>query len=163
MIFFLSRCEENFVGEYCQHLNPCQTGPGPRCQNGGTCKVVMSKGKPNFRCECTVGYSASLCEIALDNACNSDPCQNGATCQLETLDTYKCHCPTGFRGTQCQMIDHCASQPCRNGATCKSTHHSFQCTCPPGFKGPTCTTDVDECRNNPCYHGSCSNTFGSYA
>ncbi|MCL4154358.1 UNVERIFIED_CONTAM: hypothetical protein GTU68_049612, partial [Idotea baltica] len=156
------RCKGKFVGEYCQYLNPCQTGFGPRCQNGGTCKVVMSVSSPNFQCECTVGYSASLCEIAVENACDSDPCQNGATCQLITLDEYRCQCPTGYRGTQCQMVDHCASQPCRNGASCQSVEDGFTCTCPRGFTGPTCTTDVNECKKAPCKYGECKNTFGSY-
>ena len=150
------------MGEYCQHLNPCHTGPGPRCQNGGTCSVSMGISGPQLECQCTVGYSASLCEIAVANACDSDPCQNGATCQLLTLQKYRCQCPTGFRGDHCQHVDHCASQPCRNGATCHSLGHTYRCTCPPGFTGPTCTADIDECKHDPCQNGICKNTFGSY-
>ena len=164
-IFFLSlRCTDEYVGEYCQHLNPCRNGPGARCQNGGTCKAVLSVSgpSPKFECICPVGYQASLCEIAVANACDSDPCLNGATCQLVTLDTYRCQCPSGYRGEHCEKVDHCASKPCRNGATCHSTGSTFSCTCPPGFTGTTCTTDVDECRDEPCRRGTCSNTFGSY-
>ncbi|PRD33668.1 UNVERIFIED_CONTAM: Neurogenic locus Notch protein [Trichonephila clavipes] len=88
-----------FVGEYCQHLNPCHTGPGPRCQNGGTCNVEMSvTSGPTFSCSCPVGYSASLCEIAVQNSCNSNPCLNGGTCTLVTLTNYTCSCAVGYRG-----------------------------------------------------------------
>lgn len=155
-------CPDQFVGEYCQHLNPCRNGPGPRCQNGGTCNVILDVSGPRFNCECPVGYKASLCEIAVENACDSDPCMNGATCQLLTLDTYVCQCPSGYRGDQCELVDHCASKPCRNGATCHSPGNTYVCTCPQGFTGLTCTTDVNECRDRPCRHGTCTNTFGSY-
>lgn len=159
---FTPRCKDQYVGEYCQYLNPCRNRPGPRCQNGGTCNVVMSLSGPKFDCICPVGYRASLCEIAVANACGSDPCMNGATCQLLTLDTYRCQCPSGFRGDQCEKVDYCASKPCRNGATCHSPGNTYTCTCPPGFTGTTCTADVNECHDQPCRHGTCSNTFGSY-
>lgn len=97
-IFHFS-CPLLYVGQYCQHMNPCHTGPGPRCQNGGTCNVGLSpKNAPTFSCSCPVGYSASLCEIAVPNSCDSKPCQNGGTCNLVTLDNYTCSCAAGFRG-----------------------------------------------------------------
>ncbi|XP_022258233.1 neurogenic locus Notch protein-like [Limulus polyphemus] len=156
-------CTPMFVGEYCQHMNPCHTGAGPRCQNGGSCYVgVSSSGGPTFTCTCPVGYSASLCEIALPNSCDSDPCQNGGTCSLITLDKYTCTCAAGFRGNHCELVDHCASQPCRNGASCQALHDSYRCTCTEGFTGRTCTHDIDECRKDLCVHGQCVNTVGSY-
>ena len=45
------------------------------------------------------------------NACDSEPCQNGATCVQDTavhillalgLRPYRCNCPTRFIGDQCQ-------------------------------------------------------------
>ncbi|XP_023215803.1 neurogenic locus Notch protein-like [Centruroides sculpturatus] len=156
-------CPPMYVGEYCQHLNPCHTGPGPRCQNGGTCNVQMSvTSGPAFSCSCPVGYSASLCEIAVPNSCDSDPCQNGGTCALITLDNYTCTCAAGYRGHHCQLVDHCASQPCRNGATCHSVLDTYRCTCAKGYTGSQCTNDIDECQHNPCVHGKCVNAVGSY-
>lgn len=86
------------MGEYCQHLNPCHTGP--RCQNGGSCRVKESigGGTPSFACSCPVGFTASLCEIPLENACDSSPCLNGATCNLKSLHEYVCTCATGYTG-----------------------------------------------------------------
>ena len=34
--------------------------------------------------------------------CESNPCQNGATCQ-DGIGLYSCSCPTGYDGDQCQM------------------------------------------------------------
>lgn len=89
-----------YVGEYCQHLNPCHTGPGPRCQNGGSCRVRESYGggTPTFMCSCPVGFTASLCEIPEANACDSSPCKNSATCTLKSLLEYACICATGYTG-----------------------------------------------------------------
>ena len=170
---FFSSCPPMWVGEYCQHRNPCATGSGPRCQNGGTCHVVTSvTSGPRFTCTCPIGYSASLCELPVPNACDSQPCTNGGTCRLRTLDNYTCECPPGFRGSflpllhatrtiprvnlrdsfwiaageHCELVDYCASAPCRNGAQCMSRESGYECKCAMGFTGPTCTADVDECK-----------------
>ncbi|OAD53538.1 Neurogenic locus Notch protein [Eufriesea mexicana] len=155
-------CTSKYVGEYCQHLNPCHTGP--RCQNGGSCRVKESSGggTPSFACSCPVGFTASLCEIPIENACDSSPCLNGATCNLKSLREYVCTCATGYTGEHCERQDHCASSPCRNGAECLSLEDSYKCTCAHGFTGPNCADDIDECDRNPCRHGSCKNIHGSY-
>lgn len=91
-------CTTKYVGEYCQHRNPCLTGP--RCQNGGSCHVRESPGggTPSFVCSCPVGYTASLCEIRIDNACDSSPCFNNGTCVLKSLHEYTCSCAYGYAG-----------------------------------------------------------------
>ena len=161
--FYIFSCPAQYVGEYCQFANPCYTGPGPRCQNGGTCTVKMSTNAvPSFSCSCPLGFSASLCEIPVPNACDAAPCQHGGTCVLRTLDNYTCACPSGFRGAKCEAVDHCALHPCKNGAQCQSLTNSYRCTCASGFTGATCAQDIDECRRSPCIHGSCVNTHGSY-
>lgn len=88
-----------YVGEYCQHLNPCITGTGPRCQNGGSCDVVITNtSSPKFICRCPIGFTASLCEIHQSSACDSNPCRNGGTCMLTTLKEFTCACALGFTG-----------------------------------------------------------------
>lgn len=181
-------CTAKYVGEYCQHLNPCYTGPGPRCQNGGSCRVQQAPdSSPHFVCDCPVGYSASLCEIREANDCDSAPCNNGGTCVLKSLRDYQCVCAPGFTGklsrplppesvdclrfnalfcystgAQCESQDHCGSQPCHNGATCVSKGSGYTCECAPGFSGSSCSEDVIECKSHPCRHGKCINTHGSY-
>ena len=95
------RCPTEYVGEYCEYSNPCQTG-GQKCQNGGTC-VVRDTGngnKPTFQCVCPIGYSHSFCEVAVsDNACLNSPCNNGGTCTLvSNISNYTCSCPVGWKG-----------------------------------------------------------------
>jgi Notch-like protein len=156
-------CTAMHVGEYCQYMNPCHTGPGPRCQNGGSCNVRSSPtASPTFWCTCPIGYSASLCEIPVANSCDSDPCLNGGTCTLRSLDSYSCTCAPGYTGQHCELQDHCASMPCRNGAECESLGDTYKCTCAPGFVGPSCSEDIVECKEDPCRHGTCYNTHGSY-
>ncbi|ERL92059.1 hypothetical protein D910_09381, partial [Dendroctonus ponderosae] len=158
-------CTSKYVGEYCQHLNPCHTGkgPGPRCQNGGSCQVRIGQGGvPGFECMCPLGFSASLCEIHVANSCDRRPCLNGGTCSLRSLESYQCSCAPGYTGEHCEKQDHCASQPCRNGAECISVGDSYQCKCAAGFTGASCKDDKDECKQKPCKHGKCHNTHGSY-
>lgn len=98
--FFCCSCTSKYVGEYCQYLNPCHTGPGPRCQNGGSCEVrVSAAGSPSFTCLCPLGFSASLCEIPIANSCDRKPCLNGGTCSLRSLESYQCSCAPGYTGT----------------------------------------------------------------
>lgn len=94
-------CTSKYVGEYCQYLNPCHTGkgPGPRCQNGGSCQVrIVPGGVPGFECRCPLGFSASLCEIHVANSCDRRPCLNGGTCSLKSLESYQCSCAPGYTG-----------------------------------------------------------------
>ena len=100
-ISIVFRCPTEYVGEYCEYSNPCQTG-GQKCQNGGTC-VVRDTGngnKPTFQCVCPIGYSHSFCEVAVsDNACLNSPCNNGGTCTLvSNISNYTCSCPVGWKG-----------------------------------------------------------------
>lgn len=91
-------CTSRFVGEFCEYSNPCHTGPGPRCQNGGTCVVTYKDSVPGFTCRCPIGFTASLCEIPEKNVCDSGPCQNGGTCNLQSLEKYSCSCSQGYGG-----------------------------------------------------------------
>lgn len=96
--FYCFSCTSRYVGEFCEYLNPCHTSSGPRCQNGGVCEVEYGNSVPGFRCRCPIGFSASLCEISEQNACDSDPCQNGGSCHLKSLEDYVCSCAQGYIG-----------------------------------------------------------------
>lgn len=105
MAFFLSiflfpicSCTSRYVGVFCEHLNPCHTSSGPRCQNGGICEVDYTSAVPSFKCRCPIGFTASLCEISERNACDSGPCQNGGSCHLKSLQDYVCSCAQGYTG-----------------------------------------------------------------
>ncbi|KAG5675644.1 hypothetical protein PVAND_005532 [Polypedilum vanderplanki] len=155
-------CTSRYVGDFCQYTNPCLTAP--RCQNGGTCEVIIKDNQSTFECKCPMGFSASLCEISESTACSSSPCKNNGECILRSLDEYECKCPEGFSGRNCEKSNLCASSPCKNGGRCSMTlNNKYKCTCPPGFKGQNCTEDIKECLNNPCKNGgTCIESFGSY-
>lgn len=92
----LHSCTSRYVGDFCQFTNPCLTAP--RCQNGGTCQVILEDNTATFKCKCPMGFSASLCEISEDTACSSSPCKNHGECILKSLEEYECRCPEGFSG-----------------------------------------------------------------
>ncbi|EGD81882.1 fibropellin Ia [Salpingoeca rosetta] len=106
--------------------------------------------------------------------CDPNPCQNGGTCEVYWWKYYKCYCPDGFRGSNCEeQNDICDSNPCLNGGTCKSKDHGrdYKCYCPHGYKGERCeinrytttpsrptTTENDICDTNPTTAGTTSAT-----
>ena len=56
------------------------------------------------------------------DACQSNPCQNGGTCKHNEGTKFECICPGLIFGEICQDADACRSNPCQNGGTC---HHVF--------------------------------------
>uniref|UniRef100_A0A8C6ULA4 Neurogenic locus notch homolog protein 1 n=1 Tax=Neogobius melanostomus TaxID=47308 RepID=A0A8C6ULA4_9GOBI len=133
--------------------------------NGGTCRAVSKENTVDFNCTCRLGFSDRRCMTPINNVCINSPCRNGATCELETLDTYKCRCPPGWSGTLCQHPDPCASNPCANGGQCSAIESHYICSCSPFFSGQTCKQDINECgaKSPPCKNGGiCFNEVGGY-
>lgn len=65
--------------------------------------MTSRDGVPSFVCRCAIGFTASLCEIPVKNACDSSPCNNGGSCKLKTLDDYSCLCAIGYSG-ECPVV-----------------------------------------------------------
>uniref|UniRef100_A0A674MY80 Notch receptor 2 n=1 Tax=Takifugu rubripes TaxID=31033 RepID=A0A674MY80_TAKRU len=161
------RCAPGFLGEYCQHKDPCQPG---YCLNGGNCSVSMSAGVPvpgSATCSCPLGYAGQHCQIPQNSTCYpNNPCANRGICTLLPFDKYKCECARGWTGPGCEYEDSCLSSPCANGGTCSTlSGGSYTCSCLPGYTGRHCLNDTDECAATPsiCQNeGTCINTRGSY-
>lgn len=49
-----------------------------------------------YDCYCTPGYTGEFCETMIQ-ACDSQPCQGGASCATE-LGVYTCVCPSTLTG-----------------------------------------------------------------
>lgn len=98
----------------------------------------------------------TICHIAKQTFCRSNPCLNGGTC-VNTGDYYQCICKDGFEGSNCQDdVNDCIPQPCQNGGKCIDGVNWFLCECAPGFTGPDCKINVNDCASNPCgYGGTC--------
>ena len=68
-------CPEGFNGSRCQMKQGQKCEDKPICQNGGTCA-----GDSYENWWCPPEYYGEACENELKNLCESNPCQNGASC-----------------------------------------------------------------------------------
>ncbi|XP_035743302.1 cubilin-like [Vespa mandarinia] len=99
-----------------------------------------------------------------ENACQSNPCGNGGTCQ-DLYEGYQCLCPSSWEGPNCMTdVNECARYlgtdlGCQNGATCFNLPGSYRCDCQTGWFGLHCTKKDSICnRENSqelCGHGIC--------
>nr|XP_015831508.2 protocadherin Fat 3a isoform X4 [Nothobranchius furzeri] len=106
--------------------------------------------------------------ILYPDACQHQPCRNGATCTSLPSGGFTCNCNPQYTGGSCEMeITVCVPNPCQNNGVCKPIGNAFLCSCRRGFRGLICEEDVNECdRSNPegqCENGgTCVNTPGSF-
>ncbi|XP_024915374.1 basement membrane-specific heparan sulfate proteoglycan core protein isoform X3 [Cynoglossus semilaevis] len=74
--------------------------------------------------------------------CKDHPCQNGGRCEDSDASLYKCACPRGFTGSNCQHHSslHCHSEACGPDATCvnRPSGLGYDCRCHLGKYGNKC-------------------------
>ncbi|XP_054464444.1 basement membrane-specific heparan sulfate proteoglycan core protein isoform X3 [Anoplopoma fimbria] len=74
--------------------------------------------------------------------CKDHPCQNGGRCEDSDASLYKCGCPKGFTGSNCQHHSslHCHSDACGPDATCINRQNGlgYDCRCHLGKFGNKC-------------------------
>lgn len=59
--------------------------------------------------------------------------------------------------------DYCAEDPCQNDGTCVNGDEGYTCECAPGFTGSDCELEIDECADDPCVNGDCTDQVAGYA
>nr|XP_040043195.1 protein jagged-1b isoform X1 [Gasterosteus aculeatus aculeatus]XP_040043203.1 protein jagged-1b isoform X1 [Gasterosteus aculeatus aculeatus] len=144
-------CHYGWKGPLCDQ---CVTFPG--C-------VYGSCGEP-WQCVCDVNWGGLLCDKDLNYCGTHQPCKNGGTCTNTEPNAYHCECRDGFRGRNCDIVEHaCLSSPCVNGATCVEDPTGFSCTCTDGWTGHICADAVRQCDRSPCGRGAtCQEAPGGY-
>ncbi|CAJ0965367.1 unnamed protein product [Ranitomeya imitator] len=133
-------------------------GPGDMAD-----KLLLTTPSKKFTCHGPVDVNI----LAKCNPCLSNPCKNDATCKIDPVDFYRCTCPYGFKGQDCDTPIHaCISSPCKNGGTChlkQGEKDAFWCTCPDGFEGENCEVNIDDCEDNDCENNStCVDGINNY-
>uniref|UniRef100_A0A673CM27 Slit homolog 2 (Drosophila) n=1 Tax=Sphaeramia orbicularis TaxID=375764 RepID=A0A673CM27_9TELE len=136
-----------------------------RCAGPGdmTDKLLLTTPSKKFTCTGPVDVSIQAkCE-----PCLSNPCKNDGTCSNDPVHYYRCTCPYGFKGQNCEEPIHaCISNPCQNGGTChlkEGEGGNFWCVCPEGFEGDSCEINIDDCEDNDCENNStCVDGINNY-
>ncbi|KAI2642989.1 hypothetical protein H4Q32_028902 [Labeo rohita] len=133
---------------------------GPQGMEG---KLLLTT--PGNTFQCTGPVDPSVSEKC--SPCSSNPCQNHGRCHSDPVHQYKCSCPQGYKGRNCEVsVSACEGNPCVNGGTCYSdeARKGFSCRCPMGFAGQFCEVDVDDCLENKCENGTiCVDGVGNYS
>ncbi|XP_030599717.1 protein jagged-1b [Archocentrus centrarchus] len=145
------KCHYGWMGPLCDQ---CVTFPG--CVYGSCTEP--------WQCVCDVNWGGLLCDKDLNYCGTHQPCKNSGTCTNTEPNEYQCECQEGFRGRNCDIVEHaCLSSPCMNEATCVEDQTGFSCICSEGWTGHTCTDAVKHCDRSPCGHGAtCEEAPGSY-
>ncbi|XP_076325413.1 terribly reduced optic lobes isoform X10 [Tachypleus tridentatus] len=84
-------------------------------------------------------YGISSCET-----CGRNPCLHGGVCQEALTETgYKCICPSGFSGDDCEKVaEACYPGVCGEGRCINKPGGGFDCYCPFGRTGFRCEREV---------------------
>ncbi|XP_063411590.1 ryncolin-1-like [Mytilus trossulus] len=76
----------------------------------------------------------------LETPCSNQPCLNNGTCDA-LGSSYVCHCPDGYKGSNCEEYDNCGiNSDCVDNTTCPSGIYKLQLT---NLTDVYCNMEVD--------------------
>ncbi|KAJ8936905.1 hypothetical protein NQ318_010932 [Aromia moschata] len=61
-----------------------------------------------------------------DDSCRINPCQHNGVCE-NTWNDYRCLCPRGFKGKDCNELEFCELEGCPAGSFCKNLEDGYEC------------------------------------
>ncbi|CAC5376217.1 Protein draper,Cell death abnormality protein 1,Platelet endothelial aggregation receptor 1,Multiple epidermal growth factor-like domains protein 11,Multiple epidermal growth factor-like domains protein 10,Multiple epidermal growth factor-like domains protein 6 [Mytilus coruscus] len=155
-------CKYPYFGDSC--LQQCD------CEHG-VCDHVTGK------CDCSVGWTGTKCNIACENGYFGNNCQQVCSCENGNCDhmTGNCACYTGWTGGNCR-------KPCANGyfgnncqqeCSCENgncDHITGNCACYTGWTGRNCRKPCangyfgNNCQQEcSCENGNCDHITGNCA
>ncbi|XP_046547302.1 sushi, von Willebrand factor type A, EGF and pentraxin domain-containing protein 1-like [Haliotis rubra] len=111
----------------CSGFEYCDAGAGG--YDDQACNTVCTHGSYDSSsggCQCPGGRYGQCCTDVAES-CNSNPCQNGATC-VNGLELYTCVCPPGWSGVNCEadvqppVMSGCENKTDLNTADHQLTH-----------------------------------------
>ena len=142
-------CKWPYTGRYCRTKMSCRTDNV--CKNNGICiEIPLLKQMGNnhsIKCKCPPGFDAIDCSNRINKCEIEQPCVNNAKC-IALVNDYKCECPYGYQGKNCDTLDMCINKPCKNNSTCISIdgknndESSYYCQCSLGYTGINCDTKL---------------------
>ncbi|XP_070175505.1 uncharacterized protein [Littorina saxatilis] len=145
------------VSGVCQDVNECDISP---CDQ--TCNNTIG----SYVCSCGNGFTSQGDRCIDIDECVSNPCDQ--LCR-NTNGGFACQCYPGFllnatMRTTCNVQTACSSSnTCEQG--CRVVNATDQCFCLAGFTVASNTSlcnDINECDNNPCINGTCTNYDGGF-
>ncbi|XP_064861552.1 basement membrane-specific heparan sulfate proteoglycan core protein-like isoform X12 [Oncorhynchus nerka] len=129
--------EELYVGGYPNYTLLAKTAGLKTGFVGCIRKLVIQGDEIIFKDLQRSSTGVSNCPV-----CTDRPCQNGGMCQDSEASLYKCSCPRGFTGSNCQHHSslYCHPEACGPDATCINRQKTlgYDCRCHLGKSGNKC-------------------------
>ncbi|RZB41729.1 basement membrane-specific heparan sulfate proteoglycan core protein, partial [Asbolus verrucosus] len=88
--------------------------------------------------------------------CTGNPCRNGGNCYPLSPTDYRCSCPEGFSGRNCEEFSPNLCEqyiPCYHSGTCSGNTTYYECSCVLGYTGKNCEQRI-QLRNDAHFSGN---------
>ncbi|XP_062871277.1 basement membrane-specific heparan sulfate proteoglycan core protein isoform X2 [Trichomycterus rosablanca] len=129
--------EELFVGGYPNYSMISKTAELSTGFVGCISQLIIQGEEVIFK-----DLSRSSIGVTKCPTCKDQPCQNNGRCSDSVASLYKCSCPRGFTGSNCQHLSsqHCHPESCGPDGTCinRPSGAGYDCRCHLGKYGHKC-------------------------